>query len=226
MITLGAFSFPPETTLLQVNQIEAKSKVRKEIRIRSLLAEVNETALQQRLSDLRAAVEYFDQQQAYLSLSPDRFYRGRQRFLQTMPFPQESIAWTELLILTHDRYERSLAQHQLSLVVQNGSADFTLTNQGNWPAPLYVSLTPSQLLTAVHLTFGETTFTVTAEIPADTALVIDTENRKVTLGEESLYAFSNEAFPSLVAGANSLSLQIEPSSSETYCTIQFRDYWV
>ena len=80
MIAIGAFQFPERNTVLQVNLIEAKSKVRKEIQIQSLVQSESKTAHKDDLSKLQSAVEAFDRQQTALSLSRGRYYQGRRRF--------------------------------------------------------------------------------------------------------------------------------------------------
>lgn len=218
MITIGDFTFPERTTVLTVNTIEAKSKVRKEIRIQSML--------DGSLEDLRQAIESFDRGETSLSIHPGRYYMGRRRYLRITPISSDSMAWVDFWILANDRYERSSILHTQSLNPFFGRVDFSLLNSGNWQAPLYFTIQPSNEITHVEISSAGGTFIVDENIRSDNTLVIDSEKRLVSVNGCNYCAFTNDNYPFLSSGANSLSIQIRPSEVVVGCAIQYRDFWI
>jgi hypothetical protein len=226
MISVGNYSFPDNTTMLHVHEIEAKSKVRKEIRIQSLISRHNESALLNDLSSLRAAMESFDRQLATLSLSPGKYVCGRKRSFQIIPYPAEALAWIDLLILTNDRYERSVILHRHETEILAGRAVFPLFNRGNWLAPLRMTVIPANDISAIHVQTETSEFTLSTPITEGQIAIIDAENRSVLVGNNNAYSAGNEEFPFLQAGSNHLTISIEPSTVTAQCKIEYRDVWI
>ncbi len=226
MITLGTYSFPEDSTILQINEIEAKSKVRKEIRIQSLLSHHNYTALQNGLYAMQAALEAFDRQEVSLSLAAGRYFNGRKRHFKLIPCPNESLAWIDLLILTSDRYERSTILHSHESDTYAGQTIFPVFNMGNWLAPFQLSILPLQDLSKVTIQVDQVDLSIVADIPASQSLLVDTENRQVLLEGSNIYASANETFPVLQSGSNHVKVSIEPTEASAHCLIHFRDYWI
>lgn len=226
MIAIGNFTFPKHTTLVQTNTIEAKSKVRKEIYVQSVLRKENIAELKRTLDELQKSVESFDRQQVPLSINTGRYYLGRRRSMQITPAASEPLAWIEFQVLTNDRYERSLILHRHEQNLYFGQAVFSLFGLGNWNAPLMLTLESSETLSGVQVSTANETFAITGPIDMSQPLTIDAENRQVISGETNLYAAANESFPAIVPGPNQVTVKVEPASAEVTCTVQYRDYWV
>jgi len=217
MISVGNYEFPKPSTIIQVNTIEAKSKVRKEIRIQSMIDSSTDM--------LENAVESFDQGETHLSLHPGRFYLGRRRSFCVAPNLRGSRTWVEFTALTNDRYERSLSLHTHSLSGFFGRAALSLFNVGNWIAPLHVSIKAIHAIEHLDITIGNRICELDESIGEGQTLIIDSESRSLFKDEKPL-ARSMDDFPSLELGVNQVAVQAQPSSAEFLCTIQYRDFWI
>ncbi len=217
MISVGNFEFPKRSTIMQVNTIEAKSKVRKEIRIQSMIDKSMEM--------LENAVETFDQGETHLSLHPGRYYLGRRRSFRSASNLRGSRAWVEFTALTSDRYERSLSLHTHSLSGFFGRAALSLFNVGNWMAPLHISIKAIHAIQQVEICIGNRNYALDESIDKDQTLIIDSESRSLYKDEQNL-ARSMDDFPSLEVGTNQVTVQTQPSNAEFFCTIQYRDFWI
>ncbi|MBN2326316.1 MAG: hypothetical protein JXR73_04115 [Candidatus Omnitrophica bacterium] len=218
MITIGDFSFPERTTIAQVSVIEAKSKVRKEIRIQSMLKESPEA--------LQRAIEAFDRGDASLSLQAGRYYMGRRRELLATSNLPGGATWVDFLVLTRDRYERSEAIHAHLVEITTGRGDFSLFNLGNWTAPLCAVLRPSQAVERFEITTASEVFALEETIPAGGELIVDSDARQVYVNGENRRASAGLSFPHLIQGANVVAVQTLPAEAAATCTLQYRDRWV
>jgi phage-related protein len=226
MIRIGAFTFPAGRTAVSQALIEAKSKVRREIRIEALLRRQNAAALAEELAGLQQAVEQFDRGQAVLSLQDGRYHEGRRREFQVTPLESKAIAWIELLILTSDRYERSLTEYQLTQETENGPALFTLQNRGNWRAPLAFTLIPQGEISSVRIETEPAAFELHRTVTAGQQLRIDSNRRLVTVDEISVIHAGNEVFPYLTEGMQSVTVRSTPADVPVRCTVSHRSYWI
>ncbi|MGC9329837.1 MAG: phage distal tail protein [Candidatus Hinthialibacter sp.] len=218
MITIGDFSFPERTTIAQVSVIEAKSKVRKEIRIQSML--------KGSLEPLRRAIEAFDRGDAALSLQAGRYYMGRRREFMAASNLPGGAAWVDFWVLTRDRYERSEALHAHVVEITTGQGDFSLFHLGNWTAPLCAVLHPSQTVEKIEITTAAEVFALEENIPAGGELIVDSETRQVFVDGENRRASAGLSFPHLTPGANAVTVQTRPAEAAATCTLQYRDRWV
>lgn len=218
MISIGDFTFPPKTTLARVQITEAKSKVRKEIHIQAMI--------DGSLENLRQSVESFDRGEASLSLNEGRYYGGRRRFLRVTPVALSSLHWVDFWILTHDRYERSSALHTHTLNPFIGDTLFSLANAGNWTTPLYFSIQPSIEISHMEIAVAGSVFVVDENISKDSELIVDSENRLVSVNGGNYCAYTNDNYPFLEPGAHSISIQVQPSEASMSGFAQYRDYWV
>jgi hypothetical protein len=218
MITIGDFAFPPKATVARVQVTEAKSKVRKEIHIQSMI--------DGSLEEMRRAVEAFDRGETMLSLNAGRFYGGRRRSLRVTPIASSSLNWVDFWILTHDRYERSSILHTHTLNSFIGQADFSLHNLGNWAAPLYFSIQPSMEISHLEITVAGRVFVVDEKISNSAELIVDSENHLTSINGGNCCAYTNDNYPFLDAGAHSISIQVQPSEASASGFVQYRDYWI
>lgn len=226
MIALGNFTFPEKRTVARSRIVEAKSKVRREVQIQSLLREDDPVKLERQLAGLQEAVESFDRHQASLSLHPERYFMGRRRDFLISPLRNRPIAWVDLTVLTQDRFERSLALHQYEQDTVNGICSMALENKGNWESPLLIQLVPQQSLSKVVVTANGQALEIAAAIEAGDLLYIDAELRRVTLNDGNIYSAATGEFPFLPSGTGDVTVAVTPPQSTAHVTIQFRDYWV
>jgi hypothetical protein len=224
MIAIGSFLFPVSTTMVQTGMVEAKSKVRKEIRIQSMLTN-QKTTLPQDVAHLREMVERLDRRDAVLSLEAGRFMYGRRRHFSVAVSPDESLAWVDLTVLSEDRYERSQTWHEHAINWQAGSAVFSVFNLGNWLAPCVICMQPPVALTRIAINDGERDYVLETDLDANKVLRIDSEQRQVTIdGEQTV--LSLDEYPMLSPGENTMTVSVVPEISATQCRLGFRDFWV
>ncbi len=226
MIKIGDFQFPGSATECQVSVIEAKSKVRKEIQIRSLLRADSSGDLDLALADLRHAVEAFDKQDAAVSLHPGRYYHGRRREFHVIPVPSGLAAWIELMILTLDRYERGLTLYTQESTAAFGQGRFSLFNRGNWQAPLFLTFEPDASLDRLQILTADDFLSLEETLPAGQVITVDSEKRELLVQGRNRYSLANGRFPFLRPGINALTVQFHPTSAKVRCVIRYRDYWV
>ena len=226
MITIGDFRFPEAATECQVSVIEAKSKVRKEIQIRSLVRADSPWDLDLVLADLRHAVEAFDKQDAELSLHPGRYYHGRRREFHVTPVPAGLAAWIELMVLTLDRYERGTTLYSHESTVAFGQGRFSLFHRGNWLAPLFLTFEPDASLDRLQILTADDFLSLDETLPAGQAITADSEKRELLVQGRNRYSIANGRFPFLRPGINTLTVRFQPTSAKVRCVIQYRDYWV
>ena len=182
--------------------------------------------LERAMGELQEMMESFDLQQVPLSVHPGRFYLGRRRSLRITPAAMEPLAWVEFHALTDDRYERSLILHRHEQNLYFGQAMFSMFNLGNWIAPFVLTLESIESLNSIQVSAAGETFSINGPIDMTQPLLIDSESRQVTAGDENLYASANETFPVLVAGSNQVTVKVQPSSADVQCSVQYRDYWI
>ncbi|NPU97897.1 MAG: hypothetical protein HPY51_11870 [Candidatus Omnitrophica bacterium] len=226
MITLGDFRFPEAATECQVSVIEAKSKVRKEIQIRSLLRADSRWDLDFALAALRHAVEAFDKQEAALSLHPGRYYHGRRREFHETPVPAGLAAWIELLVFTLDRYERGATLYAHESTAAFGQGRFSLFHRGNWLAPLFITLEPEAPLTQLQFLTADDFLTLEETLPAGQVITADSEKRELLVQGRNRYSIAHGRFPFLRPGINTLTVRFQPQSAKVRCVIRYRDFWV
>lgn len=226
MIMLGSFSFPTNRTIVRLSMLEAKSKVRKEIRIQSMLQGHTRLALEEQVDLLRRMLEAFDRQEENLSLQSGRYYQGRRREFHLTPCPDSLMTWVDLTILTNDRFERSLLQHEYSSEWSGGAAELPILNQGNWKSPLSIQLTPQTPLSQIQLLSSEGLFTMQYAMDAGAVLNIEAESRLVSLNNINIPIPAEEPFPLLQPGLNHLCLTTVPEDAHGNITVRYRDCWV
>ncbi|MBI1389270.1 MAG: hypothetical protein GC154_12565 [bacterium] len=225
MIRLGEITLPDRDFTVQTATLEARSKVRKEIRLRGLIRGANLDEFQQRVESFRGAVEAFDRGEADLSLETGRFYLGRRRSFSIEPNLQARVAAVDLLIWTDDRYVRGETLFRIPARMYAGSAVIELFSQGNaegWPRVIVITKTELQSLT---IDSGRERFILTRTIGAEVETVIDSEKRTVTCGGENVFAACNETFPLSRPGANRFSVSADPSNAEADVVLEHRDVW-
>lgn len=226
MTRIGGFVFPEKTTHVQCKMVEANSKVRKEVRIRSLLRAASPSLLDERLQELQAAAEAFDHGGAALSLRPGEIHYGRRRSFEIAPQRRSLAAGVDLLIWTRDRYARSEILHQDEGETHLSNARFSLFNRGNWTAPAHISLEAKSVIHTVKIETENETFSLNGEVNPGETLAVDSDNRAVEIDGRNAFASSNQLFPFLPPGANLLRITLAPAGAEAHCRITYRDVWV
>lgn len=226
MISIGSFVFPHDRTFYEVKMIEAKSKVRKEIHITSLLDGCGETSLQDQIARLQSSVEAYDRRQARLSLHGGRYYEGRRRVLEVLPDVQHQLAFVKLISLTSDRFERSNAIHMIDSEIFFGYLSQSIWNAGNWQTSPRIEIIPDVDVTNISIKNGDCEFLLNHDIPANTPITINTNDRNVIVGTNNIHVSSDARFPVLHAEQNSLEFQLTPTTANATVKIQCQDVWV
>lgn len=222
---IDGFQFPQRTSLSHMRMVEAKSKVRKEIRIRSLIRAASPSQLEHTLDRLRGAVERFDRGEATLSLQPGRYFQGRRRRFDIHPGARSLAAGVDLLVWTADRFERSETLHAVDGDTHEGVCRFALFNRGNWPAPLRIELEAASRIEQVTTHTGNEVFELNTPVNAGQRLTIDTEQRTAELDGVNVFEVCNQNFTSIAPGGNELIIELGDVTAKAACRVEFRDRW-
>lgn len=226
MIRVGAFAFPQESTEVETRTIEAKSKVRKEVRIQSVIGRRWGLSVDEQLTEMQASLERFDRNEATLSIHPGRFYRGRQRHYQCHATPEADMAWIDLTFLTADRMERSERVHTCSVALEAGEAMVSLYQQGNWPSPARIVIACDERMEAFVLRNGDEEFRVAVELEAGDVLDIRGEDRSLFRNGERFLTDVQGAFPEVRPGVQPWIVGAEPGGAAGQVRIEYHDVWV
>lgn len=226
MISIGSFSFPEDKTFYEVKMIEAKSKVRKEIHITSLLDGSNGIPFHESMARLQASVEAYDRGQARLSINDGRYYEGRRRLLEIVPDVQRRLAFVKFITLTNDRFERGIAFHQIDHDIFYGYLQLSVWQQGNWQSPPKISILPDEDITELSIQNGSHEFQLVHHFQAEEPIVIDSQERSVSAGDEKIFLNSGIEFPMLDAGCNALNFFLSPGTVNAALSVQYQDVWV
>lgn len=226
MIQIGDFIFPEKGTVIRNSLIEAKSKIRREIRLLTLLRGLDPVDFRQQLNLFQESVEAFDRREANLLLHPGRYHQGRRRELHVLPVKGKPLAWIDLLILTQDRFERSIDLHEHDFASTASQAMITPSHEGNWRSPFHLTLTPSEAITSLQVQTAEETFTANVRMEEGQSLVMDTGERTFTVDGVNNYNHIQKEFPFIQPGVYPVILQVEPVGVEFTGNLQFQAYWV
>ncbi|MDX9752927.1 MAG: hypothetical protein RBU29_03150 [bacterium] len=226
MITLGSFTFPIAWTFYEITMIEAKSKVRKEIHLQSLLHEPTGAQMEAKVALARHMVEAFDRDEVSLSLTPGRYYEGRRREFLVVPGPGKRRAWLAMLLWTKDRFERSLTWHEQSQAAQAGRIEFSLVNAGNWRSPLWMRIAVESPISTLRVESAAGRLEIDVPLNPGQRLEIDTTLHLWAVDGQALPLQPDLPFPILNPGENTVSVVVTPVAASAQCTIRFQDYWV
>lgn len=226
MVQIGAFGFPKKNTFTQCKLVEANSKVRKEVRIRSLLRASSPSGLDETLQQLQAAVEAFDHGDETLSLTAGQIHYGRRRSFEIAPEKRSLAAGVDLLLWTIDRYARSEILHHHEDETYQGQARFAVLNRGNWNTPVQVFVHAKDKIESLNIKCGKATFTLNTSIQPGEIMVVDSENRSVQIDGRNVFDLSNQQFIGLQPGANHVRITHSPANDGAQCSITYRDLWV
>lgn len=226
MISIGSFQFPQDRTFYEVKLIEAKSKVRKEIHITTLLDESEVSPLQDQLELLQGCVEAYDRGQAQLSLNSGRYYKGRRRELNVLPDMPHQLAFVKFISLTDDRFERSSAVHVVENNIVNGILTQSVYNNGNWQSSPTIIIVPDEDITDLSIKNEDNEFQLNYAIPANTQVIINSHDRSVFLDTQGLLTGSDVEYPQLNTGSNSFEFSLTPNTANASVQIKYQDIWV
>ncbi len=226
MTRIGGYVFPSAATHVQTKLVEANSKVRKEVRIRSLVRAASPSLLEDQLQELQAAVELFDQGGATLSLQPGQIHYGRRRSLEIAPHRRSLAAGVDLLAWTRDRYARSEALHQNEAETYLGKAHLSVFNRGNWNSPAQFTIEAKSAVELITIETEDETFTLNGAVNPGETVLVDSENHRVEIDGRNEFASCNQQFPILAPGANALRVSLSPNGAEAGCRVAFRDVWI
>lgn len=226
MIAIGSFQFPADSTVARVEHIEAKSKVRKEITIQSMIQETNDERLEEAIEQLKQSVELFDRHETDMSLQTGRYYQGRRRRLSITPIRPFQKAWVELVVLTEDPYERGLALRGAEQDLIAGEALFQLDSAGNWQTPIDLTLAVQDAITRLEIDANGRLFVLNHSIDNGNTISVDSFHRVVTVNGVNAFPSAQEPFPVLDPGSNVLLVRVLPQTAAAHCRVEYRDQWI
>lgn len=229
MVTLGGFVFPEQRTFVRVRTREVLSRVRKEIEIYSLL--IHYASLEGLRGDLEALegeLEKLDRGEVSLSIHEGRYFMGRRRDLQRFVEPRHLAATIHLLVLTEDRFERSVEEHQETLALSESGQAMVVSQAGSGLAFARFLLTAGGTLVKPRISDGTRSVVFEASLESGETLELDGDARtaKRNSSENVLHLVSGE-FPLLSPGDTTITYTDDEASSHTgTLEVRYRDLWV
>jgi len=229
MVTLGSFTFPEKRTFVQVRTRNVLSRVRKEINLYTLLIRYSELEqLEADLEALEGQLEKFDRREATLSLHEGRYYTGWRRDFQRFVESRHRAASVHLLILTDDRFERSIEEHQENVTLTASGQSVVVSQSGNGLAFAKFLLSATGSLVQPQISDGPRSLVFQETLEAGDTLEIDSDRRTaVRNGTESVLSLMSGDFPLLSPGETTLTYtDCAGSSHSGTLQITYRDLWV
>lgn len=228
MIAIGTYAFPPRATVADVETVEIDGRVRKRVRIRSLLDGFSSFALlQAQVALLEQQVEAFHNGTAQLLLHPGRSYAGRRRALTKFVDERARIAAVRVEIETEDQFERATTPTEyVTFISQNGEGQ-QATNAGNAPARPTIRILAAGRLVHPTISDGVRALTYGAVLESGHILDLDSDAQTavVDLSTNVLGDCGGE-FPLLLPGENIITFTADPSG-DAVCDlyVKYRDTW-
>jgi hypothetical protein len=229
MVSIGNYVLPEDATAVRVRTREVLSRVRKEIEINTILRGYGSLEeLEQDLEALEGELEKLDRREVMLSLQEGRFYQGWRKDCRRMVEPKHCVAALDMLILTDDRFERSLVEHHRALTIAASGCGLLIEQAGNGEAFIRARLTASGDLVRPRLSDGTRVLIYEGDLAAGEQLVIDGQAGTVRDGDgvNRLHSITGD-FPMLSPGENLLVYEDAASSSHSgLLEVWYRDLWV
>ena len=229
MTGLGSFNFPEKRTFVRSRIREVLSKVRREIDIYSLLIGYgNLENLEQDLEILEGELEKFNRKEVTLSLHPGRYVSGWRRDYQRVIEPRHKAASLHLLILTDDRFERSIEEHQETLILSASGQSIEISQEGNGEAFPRLVLTATGTLIHPAISDGTRTLSFQGQLEPGMSLHLDSDFHTALInGSENVLQSLSGEFPLLDPGTTQITYTDHSSSTHSgTLEINYRDLWI
>lgn len=229
MITIGRFHFPLRSTFVKVRTREVLSRMRREIHLYAVLLRYRTlTALEQDLELLEEELERFDRREISFSIHPGRYFMGWRRDYRRIVDQRHRMASIHLVVLTDDRFERSLEEHDISLAFSPTVQSIQIENRGNGLAYPRFLISAASSLEAPLISDGQRCLSFNGILQSGETLDINSENRTALRnGSVNVLHLFAGVFPRLTPGENLITCQGQEGTSYAgTLQIQFRDLWV
>ncbi|MBE7560546.1 phage tail family protein [bacterium] len=227
MVTLGDYAFAHDTTRVLSDLRFVEDRLRRQVEIVGLLSGFStRAAFESELAALDAAVEAFSNGSAALSLTAGRALSGSVlRYRKTLDELQRSVAF-RLILLSEDRFERSVALHEEPLTITASGDYLVLENAGTADSLPTLTLTADGSLVDPSLSDGTRALTYHGTLSAGDVLVVDCDAHTATVnGENALSGVSGD-WPRLSPGETTLTYSDDAAGShDATLVVAYRDFW-
>jgi hypothetical protein len=227
MARIGNFQLPVETTLIDSRTEFVLGRVRRIVRITSVLNRYSTRAAFQSANEaLEAEIERFDRGETDLSINPGRFLLGRRRKYEATRDDERCLAAFTLEVLGDNRFERSETLHSFTAAITGSPTVLNLPTGGNWPSlPRIVFSTAVNCSNPAFATSGGS-LTVQQIFSGGAILELDSEERTALSGTTNLLSSVTGDFVELPPGGATLTCSDGSPTHSGSIQVFWRDRWV
>ncbi len=227
MATLGDYTFRSDSTRVLSDLRYVEDRLRRQVEIVGLLSEfATHDDFAAELSELDTAVEAFCNGSATLTLTEGRQLSGSVlRYRKTVDELERSVTF-RLIVLSEDRFERSIELHEENLAIDASGDAIVLANAGTADSLPELTLSAIGALINPSVSDGLRTLIYQGTLSPGDALALDSDAHTATLnGGNALAAVSGD-WPRLAPGETTLTYTDQAGSSHSATLlVQYRDYW-
>lgn len=226
-VSIGAFTFPETTTVVDVRTEFVLGRVRKVVRLSSVLNRFTDRDdYRAAVAQLDAEVERFDRGESNLSIHSGRFLAGRRRKYIATRDEERCVSVVTLEALADDRYERSETLHTSEQPIAASPQTVALDTSGNWESLPRITLTANAALSNPALAGDSGTMTVAVDLDPGDVLVVDSDLRTVTVNGANRIQSASGDFPALAPGGGELTYSATAATHDSDITVTWRDRWI
>ena len=222
---LGDYTFRDESTRVVSDLRYVEHRLRREFEIVGILEGFPDlTLFLVELSALEAAVEAFAAGEASLSPTTGRYVFGRVlRYRKTIDEPGRAASF-RLVVLSHDRFERSTELHTETLDFTASGQSLALANAGTAASLPLLTLTASVALDAPTISDGTRALTFGGTLGVGETLVLDCDAHTAARDGGNALAFMSGDWPVLSPGETTLTYT-DAGGHTGSLRADYRDFW-
>jgi Siphovirus-type tail component, C-terminal domain len=228
MASIGDYTFDESATRIVSDLRMVEKRLRREISIVGMLEGfVSASALYSEMEALEKEIEKFAVGEVTLSLVSGRFLNGKiLRHRKTVDEAQR-VASFRLILLSEDRFERSIEFHQETLIITASGNDIEVENAGSADSLPTLTLTATGELVDPAISDGTNTLSWSGTLSAGDTLVLDCDaHRAIKNGSENVLASMSGQWPTLPPGETTLTYSDDISSSHSASlVVGYYDFW-
>ncbi len=224
-ITVGAYTFDTRTTVVHEAYEEVGGRQTRAIRITGLLRGApDEAALIDTLDNITKAV--FENAPVMVSIRPCRRFQARREAFSRELNGRTITGQFTLDLRAETAWEESTTLHESEWIIGMSGDELDLENSGNDNACPIITLTAEDFLITPAISDGTRTLTYEGNVASGETLIIDGENRVVTLDGADVTGYTTGDFPQLAPGDTTLTYIDDPGSSHLVsANVAHRDRW-
>lgn len=224
-ISLGSHAFPDGTVAAKERYEEVGGRHERRVVLEGIVTGNTIAAIE---TELDAIVQLASTTKAETALS---LRPGRRLLVRRIRFVREVLAERlagsfELELTAPNPLEEAETEQEVEWPISASGAAIPLATQGNAPVPLVIGIEAVGAIVNPSFSDGIRQLTYSGEVPDGAVLLIDGEERKVTLDEADVTPYTSGLFPVLTPPGGTLTYTDHASSSHAADALVFyRDRW-